>query len=207
MKRLALTMMAGAIMGAMAAQAAVVPPPTPASQPGTVAKNVVILKKVEGQKVLTPDYSVQPAMPPAQKVHRTWYQVSVHFDTHPEWLDDLDLSCHVLLKGKPGSTGNKQMLLKGDVTLVNLAKGKHRCDFFVHPNTLLRYGDVDTVAVVIMKQGQLLGMSSQPPNPKRWWEDFQPIPGLVLRRSDTPYALINYDDYEQVKDTPAAGTR
>ena len=206
MKRLALVTIAGVAICAMSAGAAVVPSPV-VTPPGGIARGAVKLSKVEGKKTATPIYSVQNTQPPAQAVQRQWYQITVFFHTTPEWLDDLDLRCYVLLKGKPGTAGSKQMLLKGDVTLVNIAKGKHKCDFFVHPNTLLRYGDVDTVAVVMSKQDQLIGMASQPENPKRWWEDYQPVPGLVLRRTETPFALVNFDDYEQVKDTTSAVAR
>ncbi|TAN37546.1 MAG: hypothetical protein EPN23_05145 [Verrucomicrobia bacterium] len=205
MKRIARIISAGLVMSALAAWAAVVPPP-PVPQPGGIAKGTVVLKKLESQKLLTPEYSVRPT-PPASKIQRNWHEITVHFDTHPEWLDDLDLKCYVLLKAKVGAQGPRQMLLRGDVTLVNIAKGKHKADFFVHPSTLLRYGDVDAVAVVVLKQDLLIGMLSQPPSAKRWWEDYQPVSGLVLKRSDTPFALINYDDYEQVKETPAGGTR
>jgi hypothetical protein len=128
----------------------------------------------------------------------------LHFDTHPEWLDDLDFRCYVLLKAKPGAGGGRQMLLRGDTTLVNVAKGKHKLDFFVHPSTMLRYGDVEAVAVVLSKSEQVIGMMSQPPSPKRWWEDYQPVPNMVLKRGETPWALINYDDYEQVKEPVSA---
>ena len=204
MKRLAGVIIASIVMGAMAAGAAVVPPTAP--QPGGITKGTVVLKKVDSQKLLTPTYSVTPT-PPASKVQRSWQDVTLYFDTHPEWLDDLELKCYVLLKPKVATQGSKQMCLRGDIALVNVAKGKHKVDFFVHPNTLLRYGDVDAVAVIVSKQEQLIGTLSQPPSSRRWWEEYQPVSGLVLRRADTPFGLLNYDDYEQVKETPAGGTR
>ena len=119
----------------------------------------------------------------------------------------MDLRCYVLLKPKAGVPGGKAMLLRGDVTLVNVAKGKHKCDFFVHPSTLMRYGEVEMVAVLATKSDQLIGMLSQPQSPKRWWEDYQPVPNMVLKRGDTPWAVINYDDFEQVKDTAPGAAR
>ncbi|MCX7008338.1 MAG: hypothetical protein NTY53_14005, partial [Kiritimatiellaeota bacterium] len=140
---------------------------------------------------------------------RYWYQMTLHFDTHMEWMDDLDFRCYVLLKAKPGAGAGaaQHMLLRGDTTLVNIAKGKHKCDFFVHPSTMARYGEVEAVAVVVSKADQVIGMLSQPPSAKRWWEDYQPVPNMVLKRSDTPWAMINYDDFEQVKETAPGATR
>jgi hypothetical protein len=182
------------------------PPPQPVGASG-LAKNAVLLKKLDVQpKLLTPQFQVTPT-PPAAKQARYWYQMTVHFDTHMEWTDDLDFRCYVLLKPRPGASGGKVMLLRGDTTLVNVAKGKHKCDFFVHPSTLARYGEVDSVAVVISKSEQVIGMLSQPPSAKRWWEDFQPVPNMVLKRGDTPWALITYDDYEQVKEAAPGAAR
>lgn len=206
MKQFVAATMGGVMLGTVA-WAAVVPATTAPETPGGLAKNMVTLKKLEVlPKTLTPQFQVLPA-PPASKAPRYWYQMTVHFVTKPEWLDDLDLRCYVLLKAKTGPQAGKVMLLKGDVTLVNLYKGQHKYDFFVHPTTLLRFGDVDQVAVVISRQDQLIAMSSQPPNTKRWWEDFSKPESLVMRRSDTPWAVLNYDDYEQVKEASTTGAR
>lgn len=206
MKRWMWMTMCGLAGAAAVTWAAVVPPPPPAVGPGGLAKNAVQLKKLDVQpKLLTPTYQVNP-VPPASKNPRYWYQMTLHFDTHPDWVDDLDFRCYVLLKAKPGAGAGRQMLLRGDTTLVNVAKGKHKLDFFVHPSTLLRYGEVEAVAVVLSKSEQVVGMMSQPPSPKRWWEDYPPVPNMVLKRGETPWALINYDDYEQVKE-PATSAR
>lgn len=207
MKRYFSMIVCGLAGCALTAWAAVVPPPPAPVGAGGLTKNAVMLKKLDVQpKLLTPTYQVNP-VPPASKNPRYWYQMTLHFDTHPEWLDDLDFRCYVLLKGKPGAGGIQHMLLRGDTTLVNVAKGKHKCDFFVHPSTLMRYGEVESVAVVLSKSEQVIGMLSQPPSAKRWWEDYQPVPNMVLKRSDTPWALINYDDNEQVKETAPGATR
>lgn len=90
---------------------------------------------------------------------------------------------------------------------MNIAKGQHKCDFFVHPSALLRYGDVLSVVVLVTRSDRLVGVLSQPPGAKRWWEDYPPVPGMVLNRQSTPFALLNADDFEQVKTTSAAGAR
>lgn len=206
MKRWTWMTIVGAASVAITWAAVVPPPPQPVGASG-LTKNAVALKKLDIlPKQLTPTYQVTPT-PPASKTPRYWFQMTLHFDTHMEWTDDLDFRCYVLLKPKVATAGAKPMLLRGDVTLVNVAKGKHKCDFFVHPSTLLRYGDVDSVAVVVSKSEQVIGMLSQPQSTKRWWEDFQPVPNMVLRRGDTPWALLNYDDFEQVKETAPGATR
>ena len=72
------------------AWAAVVPPPPQPVGAGGLTKNAVTLKKLDVMaKQLTPQFQVTPT-PPASKVPRYWYQMTVHFDTHMEWTDDLD---------------------------------------------------------------------------------------------------------------------
>ena len=206
MKRWTLMAICGVASVTMAMAAVVPPPPQPVGA-GGLTKNAVTLKKLDIQaKQLTPAFQVTPT-PPASKTPRYWFQMTVHFDTHMEWTDDLDFRCYVLLKPKVAAAGAKPMLLRGDVTLVNVAKGKHKCDFFVHPSTLLRYGEVDSVAVVVYKSEQVIGMLSQPQSAKRWWEELPPVPNMVLKRSETPWANINYDDFEQVKETAPGAAR
>lgn len=225
MKHWAMLMLCGAVAGTMLARAAVKPPPAtpppPKVWPGPAAwppgmtilpgpppeappRHTVYLKLEVLPKVLTPQFEVSPP-PPASAVARYWCQLSVRFDTQPAWTDELEVRCYALLKPKLG-TGTLT-LLKGDVTLVNLARGQHKCDFFVHPSALLRYGEVLSVVVLVSSSDQLVGLLSQPPSAKRWWEDYQPVPGMVLNRNNTPFALINADDFEQVKKTSAAGAR
>jgi len=55
------------------------------------------------------------------------------------------------------------------------------------------------VAVLINRQGQLVAMTSQPPDHKRWWEELTPLNGMALRRSETPFSLLCFDDFDQVK--------
>jgi len=174
----------------------------PGPQPEAPPRNTVFLKLEVLSKVLTPQFEVS-LPPPASTVARYWCQLSVRFDTQQAWTDELEFRCYVLLKPKLGTLA----LLKGGVTLVNIAKGQHQYDFFVHPSALLRYGEVLSVAVLVSRSDQLVGLLSQPPSAKRWWEDYQPVPGMVLNRNNTPFALINADDFEQVKKSAAAGAR
>ena len=201
-------MLLSCVASATLAGAAIVPPPVPQVGAGGLPNKAVSLKELKIQpKSTTPQFQVTP-MPPASRQQHPWFQVTLLFDTHAEWIDDLDIRCYVLLKPKAGATAGKAMLLRGDTTLMNVAKGsKHKCDFFVHPSTLLRYGEVEMVAVVASKSEQVIGMLSQPQSTKRWWEDYQPVPNMVLKRGDTPWAVINYDDYEQVKETAPGAAR
>ena len=169
--------------------------------PAVPFKTSVLLKRIEAQKLRTPEYRAN-VNPVAVKTAREWYQITAHYDTHQEWADELNLICYVLLRNKTPGTGPRQILLRGEVSVINIAKGKHKYEWYVHPGTLARYGEPEAVAVLINRQGQLMHTLSLPHDNKRWWEELTPLGGLVLRRSDTPFGLLCYDDFEQVK--PAA---
>jgi len=189
--------LAGCLLGAQAGAQGVAPPA------GQTYRTAIVLKQIVTQKIRTPEYRVSI---PVNTVHaaRDWYQVTVQFETHAEWTDELNLACYVLLRGKT-PTGPRQTLLRGEITLINIAKGKHKYEWYVHPGSLARYGDPEAVAVLIRRQGQLVAMMSNPPDRKRWWEELTPLDGMVLRRADTPFGLLSYDDFDQTK--PAAEGR
>ena len=89
------------------------------------------------------------------------------------------------------------------MTYVNIQKGKHKSDMYLHPSTIARYGDVQRVGVVISSQGRVLAMESLPANNQRWWEQLTPLDGYVLNRMQTPFAMIYFDDYEAIKPSTA----
>jgi hypothetical protein len=55
------------------------------------------------------------------------------------------------------------------------------------------------VGLVITSQGRVLAMESNPSSQERWWERATPRAGFVLNRMQTPFAMINFDDYESIK--------
>ncbi len=173
--------------------------PVLAQEPGPSGNQVRIKKIVPNGKVPTPEYKLLTSQVMSQK--RNWFQVVVDYETAPEWMDDLTFTYYIVTEGKTG--GSKFTLFRGDVTYVNIAKGRHRSDMYLHPSTLARYGVVQRVGVVISSQGRVLAMDSLPSTGSpRWWEKLTPLDGFVLNRMQTPFAMIYFDDYEAIK--PAA---
>lgn len=162
---------------------------------------IVQIRKIEPSKVKTPEYQLLKGQ--FMATTRDWFQVAVSYETAPDWIDDLTFTYYVLMKPKTGPT--KYMLFKGDVTYVNIQKGKHKSDMYLHPSTLARYGDVQQVAVVLTTQGRVVAMESLPASQQRWWEQLTPMDGYVLNRMQTPFAMINFDDYEAIKPSGPGG--
>jgi hypothetical protein len=83
---------------------------------------------------------------------------------------------------------------------VDIEEGnRHKSVAYLHPSTLARYGEVQAIAVVIYEQGRPVAMESRPASKKRWWENYTPVKGYVRNRMETPFAMINFDDYEAIK--------
>ncbi len=168
---------------------------------------IVVIKDLEGigprARVKTPIYtsSASAGRVPA----REWGRVQVVYDTAPEWIDELAFQFFVLLlkdeKGRRDFT-----LLKGAVSYQDVARGrKHESMMFVRPTTLLRYGEVIGAAVEVLHNGEVVGVRSvetsliaQQPE---WWKNpkLTAREGMLLNRSQTPFALVNYDDYDPIK--------
>ncbi len=166
-----------------------------AQRQDTMAKRILRIRNVAGSKVRTPEYKLVGGT--AQGVKRIWFEVLVDYETTPEWIDELDFTYYVLMRSRRGK--KRYVLFRGDVSYVNIARGRHRSVVYVHPSTLERYGDVDRVAVLIKSQGRLVGVGGRPAPTKRWWEQLTPVKGYILTRMQTPFAMIRFDDYEAIK--------
>jgi len=162
------------------------------------------ISKTDAGKAPTPQYEVRKGNNTTR--NRQWFQVVTTFETAPEWIDEATFTYYILVKSKkpePGQASSR--MFKGDVTYVNMEKGKHRSDAFLQPSTLLRYGDVERVAVQVQVGGRLVAQDGIPTgsDKQRWWEQYTPVAGLVLNHMETPFAFVNFDDYEAVKAAPA----
>ena len=128
--------------------------------------------------------------------------ITTEYSTAPEWMDELEFRYYALVQSKKGK--KEYTLLRGDVTYVNIERNagggpRHKSVVYLHPTTLARYGEVERLAVLIYYQGRLIGIESEPSTKQRWWEQLTPKSGYVLNRLESPFAMINYDDYEAIK--------
>jgi hypothetical protein len=170
----------------------------PANAPA--ADRMLNIKRINAEKVKTPDYVVKPPLPTQRT--REWYKVEVVYDTDPEWVDEISFTYYVVVKAKQPMPGRSAFtLFKGDVTYINVEKGRHKSDIYLHPSTLARFGDVERVAALVSVGGRMVGMEGLPSGSTstRWWEQLPPQEGYLLNRTQTPFAMISFDDYEAIK--------
>ena len=167
------------------------------AQQGEGGKKQLSIDKIEGKKVMTPEYQIKKSQFTART--REWFQIITSYDTKPEWVDDISFKYYVLVKDKSGDVGNRQALFSGEVNYINVEKGKHKSDMYLHPSTIARFGEVQAVAVIVSVQGRVEAIESLPTSNERWWEKLTPVDGMLLNRMQTPFAMLYFDDYEAVK--------
>lgn len=191
------------LVAAASAAALLALAPSVSAQAPAAGPRPLDIRKIGGGKVQTPEYQMKKSQFAART--REWFQIIVEYDTDPDWVDEAAFTYYVLLKAKAQTAGRSPFtLFKGDVTYINIQKGKHKSDIFLHPSTLARYGDVERVAVQVNVGGRLVAMDGLPQGTaaQRWWEQMSPLDGYLLNRMQTPFAMMNFDDYEAVKPKP-----
>ena len=94
-------------------------------------------------------------------------------------------------------------MFRGTVTYVNVAKGRHYSDMFLHPSTLARLGRVEQVAVVVKARGAVVASESTAQT-QNWWDRFSAVRGVLLNPTQTPVAHGGDDMYEATKPAGAA---
>ncbi|MCS6771281.1 MAG: hypothetical protein NZ740_04570 [Kiritimatiellae bacterium] len=192
--RCAALTLVGWILGIFAIDAAAQPA---AGAPGQVP---LIIRRISGGKVETPEYQVKKSQFAART--RNWFQIIVDYEVAPEWMDEATFTYYVLTQSrKPEPGRNPRTLFKGEVTYINIGRGKRRSDVYLHPSTVERFGEVERVAVEVRVGGAIVAREGIPQGTvqQRWWESFAPLEGYVLNRMQTPFAMLNFDDYEAIK--------
>jgi len=138
-----------------------------------------------------------------------WAQISMTYDTAPDWIDELVFQYYVMVLKTEG--GKKvYSLFKTTAKYADIEKGRdHQSCVYLRPNTLKRYGAVVASAVEISYEGRVVAAKSESeiPMPEKWWTDPKVVEskdvmvrdGYLLEKAQTPFALVNVDDYEVSK--------
>jgi hypothetical protein len=161
----------------------------------------VKIEKVSPAVVKTPEYQITGGQNKRYQIG-SWLEVEVEFATIPEMIPELTLSYKILLNGK---------LLVGDITHVNIPKGKdHYSVAYVSPRALenamagkqLSAAAIQGIWVEAKSQGVTLALNgtvkgSQVPNVAN-------IPGMIMNKSQTPFAPLYWDRYEALKSAAPA---
>ncbi len=162
-----------------------------------VTQKDIRIDKVSPAVVKTPEYQISSGDRKRSK-NEDWLEVEVEFSTAPEMIDELTFKYYI---------GIGQSLLVGEVTHVNIPKGKgHFSVMYVSPRSLTRANEgktltpasIQNVWVQISRQGQVLAAESLKPGPL---PNLPQVTGLVLNKTETPFFPLYWDRYEAIKPT------
>ncbi|NQU39675.1 MAG: hypothetical protein HQ523_06960 [Lentisphaerae bacterium] len=175
------------------------------------ARDVLRLRKLVWQgaqaKVKTPEYRTTASK--GVTVPGEWWQFTVEYDTKPEWIDDLTFQFYVLgvgvVEGKKAYS-----FYSARVSYIDIKEGRgHKATVFLRPNTVERYGEPAAFAVEIYHNGQMVLQETEAATKvsKLWWKDPQVIDsplvskrdGVLLNRARSPFAYVDVDAYETIK--------
>ena len=159
------------------------------------AANIIKIRKMTPVKERTPLYKTSVAGQAAGRAPE-WWRVVVEFETSPDWIDELEFTYYAYLEDQ--SNKGLPVMYRGTVTYMNVAKGRHMSDMFLHPSTVVRRGLVKQIAVVVKVKGAVVAMESSAQQPN-WWDRFPPVDGVLMSRDQTPFAVIDYDAYEYIR--------
>ena len=163
--------------------------------------DIVRIRKLNApEKVKTPVFRTA-VQGQASAKQPDWWRVAVEYETAPDWIDEMEFTYYTYIEDQ--SNKGAPVMFRATVAYVNVAKGRHMSDVFLHPNTIARMGLVKQIAVVIKVKGVVVATESTATKPN-WWDGFPPVDGVLLNRSQTPFAFIDYDLYEAIKPAAAA---
>jgi hypothetical protein len=127
-----------------------------------------------------------------------WLEVEVDYEVKAQEIDELTFKFIAMVEKK---------LLTGEVTYINILKGQdHYAVMYISPKALEKLtggkavtpGTIDNVWVEVSRQGQVLGVAAfrNAPIPNA-----PQLSGFFVNKSQTPFAPLFYDRYEEIKTT------
>jgi hypothetical protein len=140
---------------------------------------------------------------------KEWAKIAVPYETYAEWLDEVTFEFWVLSLVKEDGQ-NAYSLYKATVRYADVAEGgNHLCTMFLRPAAIERFGMVAAAAVEVSIGGTVVDEASESEIdvPEKWWRNPKVVEsaqvkvreGYLLERSESPWALINIDDYEVIR--------
>jgi hypothetical protein len=184
------------------------------ARPVAEKSDVVRIRRLVGAgpriTIETPKYQVTTTIQGGVKPPQRWGKITVTYDTTPEWIDELSFQYFVMARK---TEGGRQTFSFYTLTVryMDIKRGSsHESSVFLRPAALERHGDVIASAVEISSGGKLIAEETHVENVKlvdRWWrqpavvesKDVVARDGYLLDRAHSPFALINIDDQEAIR--------
>ncbi len=160
-------------------------------------------------RTATPVY--QTSVGSGVKRPQEWQVISVTYDTHPVWIDELVVQFHVMtMMPDPETRQPAYSLYRKTVRYADIEQGReHRAMTFLRPAAVKRFGNVVACAAVFTLEGVVVAEPSDQSVelPESWWRNPSVLDspvltvreGYLLNRVESPWMLVNPDDYEVIR--------
>ncbi len=162
-------------------------------------------------KIRTPDFRTNIQRTGARS--QDWAQITVEYDTSDEWIDSMTFRYFVMSSIKRDGE-REYSIYRKTVDYIDVEEGRrHLSSVYLRPATVKRQGMPVAVHVEILIDGKVvatdddLDPSMRGKLPKDWWENREVlekdtvtvVDDRLLNRKETPFALVNIDDYEVIR--------
>lgn len=158
---------------------------------------------------ITPEFDKSPdfTFGDAKKKRWTpqeWLVVEVTYENPNEIpIPEVTIRFHVTLK----SLAANSQYFTGEVTYLNIMKGPHRGVAYIPPSALLMANggkmpsanDVSQIGVELLDRGRVMAQMNLNSPQSPWWQSGTPITGQIFNKSQTPFAPLYWDYYDQLK--------
>lgn len=165
-------------------------------------------KMGRGVLVRTPEYNATGASSPRDP--REWAHFEVEFEAYPDWIDEVVFTYYVVTQTDARTRPENQpefSFYQTSVRYTDVSSGTRKLSsVFLRPAAVARYGPPVALAVEVTYEGNVVAMdgAASMTLPENWWRDPNILQsdnlvrreGYLVPRSQTPFALLNWDDYE-----------
>lgn len=180
-------------------------------------KNIEIIKITKEEKKGATRSAVRGGQSGANSAFNRaqWTKISAFYESSPEWSDEVQMKFYVLFLNKSPERKRTAVtpkdlytMLTGSVKYINVpASRENRGEIFVHPNSLVRYGEIKEIRVEIWYKGvmesfmnQSHGISSkEAAQYQNWWTQIASKDGELLNRLYTPFVFDTDNSLEEIK--------
>ena len=142
-----------------------------------------------------------------------WQHIVLQYDVQVPWIDEMTVQFFVIsMIRDPDTEANLYSLFRRNIRYVDLEGGRdrtRRAEVFLRPAGLRRFGRVVGAAAVVTINGVVVAAQEDTAIdlPEEWWNNplvlDSPVTtvrdGYLLDRTETPWAVINYDDAEFIR--------
>lgn len=156
------------------------------------------ITKINRDLITAPQYAYSGAEQKREARER-WLRVEAQFSAAPDFTEELTFKYYILLGDK---------VLTGDVTHVNILAGReHYSSIYVPPHVIafvmqnrpVNSTSIGNIAVQLLQEGEVKDELSLNRARPQWYASLPALPGMILKKSETPFAPLFTDYYEQVK--------